>query len=411
MRYAFRAIPAVLLLASLTVLALPRRARSVPQYAARNGFMCQTCHFDPNGGGPRNDFGFAFAKNRHALEPEGEQSPWHDLALTNRIGENMPVYLGVNQRFMVLANAQVLKDSLDRFGFFNMENSLHIAFQPHPRLTLVYTTELNVIAGNLAQPKDAWGMIGGFPLEGYLKAGRFRTPYGLRMDDHTVATRNGFLDFLNQQSFLPFDPRNPDQGIELGASRGPFFGRMAYTNGASDPFGVSGNTFAEAKTVKLGYNAPFYQAALSLYDDYRKETASLRRATRWGYYGMTHRGPFSVLGEIGAGTDEREVPSPPFGSKINKLAYFGELDYAPRRTVNVRARYDHLELDRSSRQSVRDNKTYSRYALEGEVVPVPFGELRWTLRHVDYKKDQFSFVSGKKVDNENQMYLQFHFSY
>ena len=42
--------------------------------------------------------------------------------------------------------------------------------------------------------QDAFGMISGFPLDGYVKAGRFRSPYGLRMDDHTVATREGFLN-------------------------------------------------------------------------------------------------------------------------------------------------------------------------------------------------------------------------
>ena len=26
-------------------------------YAARTGLMCQSCHFDPNGGGPRNFYG------------------------------------------------------------------------------------------------------------------------------------------------------------------------------------------------------------------------------------------------------------------------------------------------------------------------------------------------------------------
>ena len=44
-------------------------ANALPLYATRQGFACSTCHFDPQGGGPRNDFGFQFEKNRHALTP------------------------------------------------------------------------------------------------------------------------------------------------------------------------------------------------------------------------------------------------------------------------------------------------------------------------------------------------------
>src|SRR5881397_572433 len=132
MRRSLRAVPAALLLASLSAL-LFSRGETVPLYSARTGLMCQNCHFDPNGGGPRNDFGFAFARNRHSLEVEPDStSPWHDLNLTNRIGENMPVYIGVNQRFMMLANNTKEVKGPDRFGFFNMENALHFAFQPHP---------------------------------------------------------------------------------------------------------------------------------------------------------------------------------------------------------------------------------------------------------------------------------------
>jgi hypothetical protein len=73
----------------------------------------------------------------------------------------------------------------------------------------------------------------------------------------------------------------------------------------------------------------------------------------------------------------------------------------------VRTRFDYMVTDRSSDPVVRDATTFSRFALEGEWVPVPFAELRLALRHIDYKENQGFFG----VDNENQAYLQFHFSY
>jgi hypothetical protein len=404
-----RAIPLLLVSIPLVALFAARQGQTVPLYAARNGLACGTCHFDPNGGGPRNDFGFAFAKKRHSLEEEPDGSPWKDLNLTNRIGDSMPVYFGVNQRFMLLTNSTVKSDSLDRIGFFNMESALHIVFQPHPRLTLVYTNDAFSASQNftLARPGEAFGLIGGFPLDGYLRAGRFRVPFGLRMDDHTVATRQGFLDFATGRSFLPYDPRLPDMGIEAGAERSKFFGRASFTDGRSN---VLGGGYAETKALKLGFRAPVFETAVSLYDDYAKRPGGgqPQRQTRWGIYGLSHWRKFAMLGEAAAGTDEDEPPAGTVtGAKTNLLAAWAELDYAPSRSTNLRSRYDYMVTDRSSTQSVLDDNTFSRFALEGEWVPVPFAELRLALRHIDYKENQGPFGA----DNENQAYLQFHFSY
>jgi hypothetical protein len=288
-----------------------------------------------------------------------------------------------------------------------MENAIHLAFQPHRRLAFVYTLDALGTSGTaVMRNRDAFGIISGFPMNGYLKAGRFRTPFGLRMDDHTVATRNGYLDFSSQERFLPYDPRNPDMGLEYGVEDGPFFGRVAVTNGAADALAAGG--FAGAKTLKLGYNTPHYQGGVSFYDDFRKTGSPLLRATRWGYYGLAHCGPLAALGEIDAGTDEQMPVSfgMASGPKTNLIAGFVEADYAPVRSWNVRVRWDHLDTDRSSDAVTRDAATHERIALEAEWVPVPFAELRWTLRRIDHKNNA---VFGQP--DETQSYLQFHFSY
>jgi hypothetical protein len=406
MRLVARVVPVLALLVVLLAVAFPPRALSLPLYAARMGLMCQSCHFDPNGGGPRNDYGFAFARNRHALMPD-TSGAWKDLNLTNRIGDAMPVYLGLNQRFMLLGNAAAKTDSLDRVGFFNMENALYVSFQPHSRLTLVYSRDA-FNEGVLAQ--DAFGLIGGFPWDGYIKAGRFRTPFGLRMDDHTVATRNGFLDFQSGRTFLPYDVRFPDMGVEVGADHANFFGRAAYTNGGADVLGLRPDSqpYAQTVTAKLGYNHPRFQAAVSIYDDYERQEATsvteFRRATRWGLYGVTHWRQFALLSEVAAGTD-RDLADLPH----NLLAGWAEADYAFGRVCNVRVRYDRLETDRGSIPVLRDLNTWDRYSLEGEYLPVPFAELRWALRLVAPKADH-DLLGNERV-NEKQAFLQMHFSY
>ena len=408
MRLPARVLPMLAVLIALAPLLLARRAETLPLYAARQGLKCASCHFDPNGGGPRNEFGFAFARNRHSLEAD-TAAAWKDLDLTNRASDRLPLYVGLNQRFMLFANSTTKADSLDRLAFFNMENALYMVFQPHARLTLVYSRDG---FDGTSTTQDAFGLIGGFPSGGYLKAGRFRTPFGLRMDDHSLATRNGFLDFQTGQTFLPYDPRHPDMGIEAGADRGGLFGRAAFTDGASSFDGLE--PFAEAFTLKLGHNAPWGQGAVSLYDDYLKDGAGpFKRATRWDAYALTHRGPLALIGELGAGTDEAVL-----GGRRNLLAAFAEADYAVHRGANLRVRYDLFQGDRDgalllrpdgSTVSRRDLATFQRYALEGEFVPVPFAELRWALRLITPRAATDAF--GVTRETEKQAYLQFHFSY
>jgi len=407
MRWIRRAAVFVLFSVPLALL-LGRPAGTVPLHAARTGLMCGTCHFDPNGGGPRNAYGFSFERNRHSLEADPDTlSPWHDLDITNKVGDRMPLYIGVNQRFMLIADRSVKSDSLDRLGFFNMENALHFAFQPHQRLVLVYTLDaFSEGPSNAVRNKEAFAMISGFPVNGYLMAGRFRVPFGLRQDDHTVATRQGFLDFSTAQGFLPYDPRYPDMGVEYGMDNGAIFGRASFTDGGADP--LQGQ-FAGATTVKIGYNSSWTQDAISIYDNYQKENfTGVQRATRWGYYGLAHWGPLAAIGEIAAGTDEAEPTQPGMasGARTNLIAGYIEANYTPRRAWNIRVRYDHLDTNRSSDQAVKDAATHDRYSLEAEWVPVPFTELRFALRRIDHK-DETAFG----YPDETQSFLQLHLAF
>jgi hypothetical protein len=405
MRLSLRVAPTIIIAASLAPLALlPSAGRGTPLYAARMGLPCASCHFDPNGGGPRTAFGFAFAKNRHSTDAE-TSGVFKDLDLTNKVSEQLPLYFGVNQRFMTLADdAQDPPAGLDRFGFFSMETELHMAFQPHPRLTLVYTQD--GFDTDARVTREAWGMIG-LGANHYLRAGVFRSPFGLRMDDHTVATRNGFTDFQSPQAFvLPYDPRVADEGFEVGGSHGEFQGRLAFTNGPSSPFDPPGSPHAQTLAGKLVQVNERYQVGVSGYDSWRGKTGagSVSRADRWGTYAMTNRGRASLIAEIVAGTDQ--VDNGAGNTNVNRLGWFAEGDYQASRGVNFRLRYDRLEGARVGDPSVRDLYTYNRYALEGEVVPVPFCEFRWTLRLIDPVADKPGYN-----DNEKQAYIQVHLSY
>jgi len=409
MRPSLRVVTLVVVAASLTpLLFLVTPGETTPLYAARQGLACANCHFDPNGGGPRNAFGFAFAKNRHSTDSD-TSGMFKDLDLTNRVSEQLPLYFGVNQRLMALADDRSNPpEGLDGFGFYDMESALHLAFQPHPRLTLVYTHD--GFRHDARVTREAWGMIG-LGNDYYLRAGLFRVPFGLRFDDHTVASRNGFLDFQAPgASALPYDPRFADQGLELGGSRGEFSGRVAFTNGNSDVLGGS-STHAQTVSGKLVYTEPDYSVGVSGYDDWEHPVGPGNRtsALRWGAYALGHTGRLSLIGEVVSGTDRSRSFTGPSQSKTNRLGWFAEADYQLNRGTNFRARYDRLEAARPSDASLREQSSYDRYAIEGEIVPVPFTEIRWTLRLIDPVADQN--LLGRDRDTEKQAYVQFHFSY
>jgi hypothetical protein len=407
MRRLPRLAPFLLLAASLASLTfLPRTGISVPFYSARTGLQCSSCHFDPNGGGPRNEFGFAYAKNRHSLEPDTTEA-WKDLNLRNRVGDDFPLYFGLNQRFMLLANQQVNDDGLDHLGFWNMENALYTVFQPHAKLTLVYNAEATTTTNY--QSRDAFALLGSSTGH-YLKAGQFRVPFGLRLDDHTVATRNSFLDYQTGERFLPYDPRTVDRGVELGGTHNQWFGRASLTNGSFTTANSPPTTdrHPQAFATKVGYSAFRHQGALSFYDDWAPTGAGTSaRRTRWGYYALANQGAFTFLGEIAAGTDQAWASDAV--ERKNLMAAFGELNWTPQRAYNLRFRYDRVEMDRSTDDPTHALNSWNRFALEGEWVPVPFAELRWVLRVIDPVAG-FD-AGGAELENEKQAYLQLHVSY
>ena len=94
-------IPAVLG-AALTLLlsaAVAAPAGALPIYASREGTKCVSCHFDPNGGGIRNDFGFSYGKNRHSMDPEDR---WADVTVSPQL--NDWIRLGVDTRMTYIAS-------------------------------------------------------------------------------------------------------------------------------------------------------------------------------------------------------------------------------------------------------------------------------------------------------------------
>jgi hypothetical protein len=374
---------AVLVMLSLGLAAAGvRPVLSLPTYAARTGLDCRSCHFDPNGGGPRNTLGFLFAKQRHdlAAEPDTTKAA---LPATNQIADVL--FVGTNTRLVYLGMGTWEQVQLS--SFFQMQGALDVTLQPHPNLAIVMVRDFGEFSGDVT--RDLYGLIQDGGGNYYVKAGRIRGVFGLRQDDHTAGTRGGFLNTTagGTGGFLPYDPRTVSSGIEAGVARGAHTLSASLTNG-----GAAFANKVQAVGAKLTASIPAGRIGFSVYD--HMETTSGRRSSRWSGFGLA-RFPgvpdLTLQGEMGFGTDDLGN-----GEKRNLLATYVQSDYRWNRAFTLRARYDFSDVFRS----VPGNAS-ERFAVEGEFTLVPFADLRLGYREIVPE------TSG----NEHQILAMMHFYY
>lgn len=346
--------------------ALPAsESAALPTYAARTGFSCVSCHFDPGGGGPRKDIGFLFARQRHDLVPDPDPK-WQSLAgLTNVLADIL--YFGTNTRLLYLyedPKAYGTTEDPRTSSFFQMQGALYTTIRPHSNLAMVWHTDFSD-AG--AQVRDLYGMIDGLDLDTYLRFGRIRVPFGLRQDDHTGATRGGFEDPAGGGTgALPYDPRTTQTGFEAGFRPGPFQISAALTNGPSAPFVDKAQTISG----KVVYWRRRLQIGASAYDSY--ETASGTRATRYGAHALFGWRELSLIGEYVQGRDED-----PSQAVTRLRAVYGEANWRFSRSLLAIVRYDFIDHDFDV-----EGQAAERFGVEGVWTAVPFADLRLAYRYV-----------------------------
>src|SRR5688572_25334228 len=278
----------VLALVASTGPGFPRPAAALPLYSTRQGLPCVACHFDPQGGGARRELGFLYEKNRHDLAPEER---WADIQISNKIGDAL--YFGTNLRQQYAFVDPVGSSDNSVSTFFPMQGAFYAVFAPLPQLTAQYNRDLR-------QARDAWVMVHDLPAGVWLRAGQFRVPFGLRMDDHTGAMRAGFrqaaVGSFGTSGFLPYDPREVEGGVEVGLT--PTFGFLAsaaITNG-----GAAFVNHAQALSGKVAYFGSRFLGGISGYHNYASSTG--RSESRGSLYGgLTVLPDLQLLAEAGLG--------------------------------------------------------------------------------------------------------------
>ncbi len=378
-----RASPIVKVLAaalSLLGVGIASAPDALPLYSARQGLPCSACHFDPQGGGARREIGFLYERNRHDMAPEER---WADILLSNKVGDAL--YFGTNLRQQYTYVSEVDDGGTAVSTFFPMQGAFYAVFAPMSNVTAQYNRDLRTT-------RDAWVMVHDLPGGLYVKAGQFRVPFGLRMDDHTGAMRAGFRDApagsFGTSGFLPYDPRNVEGGLEVGATpfpAVPVLFTAAITNG-----GEAFTQDAQAVTARASYTSGRALTGASGYHNYRSNTRDSHwRTSAWAGFAVTPA--LVVMGEGGVGESESD------GGLVRRTrGFFVEADYRLSRTVLVRGKYDYVDLDQATAGQAQE-----RYTVESDLTFLPFVDMKVSLRR----------VVPENASDENQGLLQWHFYY
>ena len=355
-RFLARVLPAIRLALPVMVvvsIAAPPRAGAMPMYASREGKTCVSCHYDPNGGGMRNDFGFLYCKNRHGLDTEKK---WANVTVDPRL--NDWVAIGMDTRLLYIASHSKDGPTLSTSTFFPMQGQLNVAITPHDNLTVVMSRGITIDT-NAFEARELYGLIHDLPHDLYAKLGRFRLPFGLRQDDHT--------SYVRTPQFLSYDSQADDAGIEVGSAGARYFGQLSFTNGSGTISGERAQTFAG----KVGLGGHRIAAGVSGFHQYRELFGVTQ--DRWGLYAMSTWQKVTLIGEYDGGT-QKAAPFP-FGGTKNLWAAFAELDYRVARGINVRGKIDYLEPNRDA-----SGDLYRRWLVEADLAPVPFTEMKLSFR-------------------------------
>jgi len=312
-------------------------ARAEPYLTVRTGAKCSDCHVNLTGGGERTSFPYIHAHDvLHDLQIlplpprvkayDGQIFSHGSLGGDLRVRNKTQWSDNPDKQGRVPEN-KAFRSHVDFNDTDVQEFLLYGHLDLWPDVLSVYGDEDFT---NGATTREVFGLLRGvLPLDGYVKAGRFFTPFGLELhDDEAFVRANGGSTF-----------QNSDEGAEIGIMPGPFFLAAAVTNGAQ------GDT--DVQTAINGYavfdDVPVVRSVLAGASYLRQ--ANDRYAAAW--YAGTNLWNFTMLGEFVLIDDRSDTPA-----ADDQYATYAELDYLAFNWLNFRGIFEFLK-EKSQRNRTR----------------------------------------------------------
>ncbi|HVZ81029.1 MAG TPA: hypothetical protein VHE12_09590 [bacterium] len=244
-----------------------------PYLAAWKGVNCNACHVNQTGGWLRNDFGKNYGSSLATFDWEGMEDAVHGAQ--KAVPAPLIVGLDIHEGYQATFYPSPVTNL---HGFQSGRQALEIGVRADRDLTgvVAYRFDDN-------QTRELYGLLSNLPEGGYVKFGKFTTPYGLELADDNSLVRSGIG--------LTFD-NLPSEGIEAGIYPGPGFANLSVFNGnnlAQSEHGFSGKAGLCGRGYALG--ASFWGQDLDM----------AQKLMRYGAFGWGSLGPLALLAEYDQG--------------------------------------------------------------------------------------------------------------
>jgi hypothetical protein len=202
------------------------------------------------------------------------------------------------------------------------EANIEAALRLVPEVLSLYVDQ--TVGPNTAATREIFGLLENLPANGFVKAGKFFLPYGLRLVDD--------IEYIRLRSGFSYD--TPDQGIEVGIEPGPLSLFVALTNG------TQGATENDSKKQITGTAAVVLQHIRVGASASRNDGVGSRRDVVGGFGGF-NLGRLTVLGEVDLILDESEA-----AADVEQLAAYVEGNLLLARGLNAKVTYGFLDPNR-----------------------------------------------------------------
>jgi hypothetical protein len=295
-----------------------------PYIAVREGLKCSACHTNMTGGGKRNPMGTGYGAIDLPWKPADLQS--HKIPHYFSLFDNLISFGG---DFRALSRSTFSEGQLETNTFQTDKSNLYLQADLIPNRITFYLDE--TIAPGGAQTREIFAMLQGLPGRGWIKAGKFLPPFGLRLEQDNT--------FLREATGFNFN--NPDTGVELGFEPGSLMFATSVTNGTTS---VLDNNTSKQLVGSLGYVRDQFRFGGSA--SYNESDEDIRKVG--GVWAGIRLKKLVFLGEADLVQEELDEEN------RDQLITYAELDYEIVDGWNVKLAYEYFDPDRDVDENERD---------------------------------------------------------
>ena len=217
--------------AGLTLLMIATAACGEPHYGALFGQSCFLCHANPTGKGMRSLYASQFFGPTYlSFKPVSFdllEKVKPQLSETVTLGADLrTIWISENTMSDTASAGLSAPLSTNTGTISQMEGYIYLSIQPVEQFEIYYSQGMAQASGRF----EAYGLLQGLPIDGFVKAGQFQESFGWTFADHTSFVRTGLWSDYSGSVGEPPTPPHYGLGAEIGARPLIFDITASFTN-------------------------------------------------------------------------------------------------------------------------------------------------------------------------------------